>query len=253
MMKNLLSSFFGAILFYSTISLPSFLPVDFLHIAIWLPWVGILLASLLAMMGNIFLEIGFSPLMTAIFLTGLGIYLTGGLHLDGVMDTADGLAVQGDRNKRLEVMRDSRTGAFGVMSVVILLALKCGALFSIQQHLWGGLILAMSWSRWGQLMTIALYDYLRKEGKGAFLKENLDLPQDVIFASLFIIPVVLLEYFCLDHSLSLVLSLNLIASAIALSTGWWFNNQLGGHTGDTYGATVEWSEALILSSLTIFM
>lgn len=253
MIKNLLPSLLGAIVFYSTISLPPFLPVEFLRIAIWLPWVGILLASILGIMGSIFLEIGFSAPMTAIFLTGLGIYLTGGLHLDGVMDTADGLAVQGEQNKRLEVMRDSRTGAFGVMAAIILLGLKCAALFSISQHLWEGLILAMSWSRWGQLIAIALYDYLRKEGKGAFLKENLSLPGDLIFASVFIIPVVLLEYFYLHHSLNLILTVNLIALAIALLTGWWFNHQLGGHTGDTYGATVEWSEALILSSLTIFL
>ena len=201
MIKNLLPSLLGAIVFYSTISLPPFLPVEFLRIAIWLPWVGILLASILGIMGSIFLEIGFSAPMTAI----------------------------------------------------ILLGLKCAALFSISQHLWEGLILAMSWSRWGQLIAIALYDYLRKEGKGAFLKENLSLPGDLIFASVFIIPVVLLEYFYLHHSLNLILTVNLIALAIALLTGWWFNHQLGGHTGDTYGATVEWSEALILSSLTIFL
>ncbi len=251
-MKKLIPSFFGAVLFYTTINVPAFFPIDFLSIAIWLPGIGILLATVLGLISNIFYIIGFSSLMIAIFLVALGIYLTGGLHLDGVMDTADGLAILGDQKRQLEVMRDSRTGAFGVMSAIILIALKFGALFSLQEQILCGLILAMSWARWGQLMTIVLYDYLRKEGKGAFLKENLDLPLDVIFASLFIVPVGLWEYFYVHHSLIMILMINSIASAIALFTGWWFNYKLGGHTGDTYGATVEWSEALILSALTLF-
>ena len=253
MIQKVLPSFFGAILFYTTINLPSFLSVDFVRIAVWLPWVGIFLATLLSLVANLCHWIGFSHLMIAIFVVALAIYLTGGLHLDGVMDTADGLAVREDINKRLEVMRDSRTGAFGVMAAIILLTLKFGALFSLSAQISCGLILAMSWSRWGQLMTIVLYDYLRKDGKGAFLKENLVLPLDLILASLFIFPVGLWEYFYLHHTLPLILMVNVIASAIALLVGWWFNNQLGGHTGDTYGATIEWSEALILSTLTLFL
>ena len=251
-MPKLLPSFFGAVLFYTTINPPSFLPVDFLRIAVWLPWVGILLATLLSFAFNLCQWIGFPNLMSTIFMIALAIYFTGGLHLDGVMDTADGLAVGQDTNKRLEVMRDSRTGAFGVMSAIVLIALKWGALFSLQTQIGYGLLLAMSWSRWGQLMAIILYDYLRKEGKGAFLKENLVLPLDVILASLFVIPVGLWEYFYLNHPLNFILMINLIASAIAILVGWWFNHQLGGHTGDTYGATIEWSEAFILSALTLF-
>ncbi len=253
MRPKLLSSFFGAILFYTTINLPSFLPVDFGRIAVWLPGVGMVLATLLSLFANIFQWLGFSSLMIAIFLVALAIYLTGGLHLDGVMDTADGLAIQADINQRLEVMRDSRTGAFGVMSAIILLALKFASLFSLQTQISCALILAMSWSRWGQLMTIVLYDYLRKEGKGAFLKENLVFPLDLILGSLFVIPVVLWQYLGLNQTLMLIVIVNGTASAIALMVGWWFNQKLGGHTGDTYGATIEWSEALILSALTLFL
>lgn len=252
-MPKLLASFFGAVLFYTTISLPNFVPFNFVRIAVWLPWIGILLAILLTLITNLCQWIGFSTLMTAMFVVALGIYLTGGFHLDGAMDTADGLAVRAELNKRLEVMRDSCTGAFGVMAAIILLAFKGVSLFSLESQMGTGLIFAMSWSRWGQLMTIVLYDYLRKEGKGAFLKENLVFPLDVILASLFVIPVGLWEYFYLAHSLDLILIVNLIAGAIALLVGWWFNHQLGGHTGDTYGATVEWSEALILAILTLFL
>jgi adenosylcobinamide-GDP ribazoletransferase len=252
-MPPLLASFFGAVLFYTTIPLPQSIPINFVRIAVWLPWVGILLATLLSFVTHFCQWIGFSPLLTVIFVVALMIYFTGGFHLDGAMDTADGLAVRAELNQRLEVMRDSRTGAFGVMAAIIILALKSAALFSLGQQMGIGLILAMSWSRWGQLMTIVLYDYLRKEGKGAFLKENLVFPLDVILASLFILPVGLWEYFYLGYTLDLILIINLISGAIALLVGWWFNHQLGGHTGDTYGATVEWSESLILSVLTLFL
>ncbi len=254
-MKNFLSSFLGALVFYTTINLPSALALNFIRIAVWLPWIGILLGCILSIIGYLFVLVGFPNLMTAIFLVAFAISLTGGLHLDGVMDTADGLAiVGGDTNRQLEVMRDSYTGAFGVMAAIIVLALKWGALFSLSNNnWWWGLILAMSWGRWGQLMAIVFYPYLRTEGKGAFLKENLVLPFDLILASLFIVPVVLGEYFYLHHSLVFILLINLLSITIALIVGWWFNYKLGGHTGDTYGATVEWSEALILSVLTIFV
>ena len=249
MVQKLLSSLAGAVIFYTAIPLPRFVPIDFQGIAIWLPWIGFLLASLLGLAGWIFQSIGFSPLLSAILITGLGVYLTGGLHLDGAMDSGDGLAVQGDKAQKLDVMRDSRTGAFGVMVAIFILALKWGGLSSM----WIGLLLAMSWSRWGQLMAIALYDYLRQEGKGAFLQKNLRLPTDVFTSSLFVIPLILGQHFYWHHSWFLIMTMNMIAVAIAFFTGWWFNYQLEGHTGDTYGATVEWSEALILCILSLFI
>ncbi|BAQ63054.1 cobalamin synthase [Geminocystis sp. NIES-3708] len=249
-MKKLIPSFFGAIVFYTIIPLADFLPLDFKKIARWLPWVGILLGIILGFMTEILTLMDFPPLTKAVLITGFWIFLTGGLHLDGIIDTADGLAVQ-NPEKRLEVMRDSNSGAFGIMAGIIVILLKITSISEINDYLSFYLIFCASYSRWGQLMAIALYRYLREEGKGAFLKENLNLPTDIILGSLFIIPLLIMQYFWLNQSLTLISFTLVIGITISLLIGWWFKKQLGGHTGDTYGATVEWSEALILCFLTL--
>ncbi len=72
------------------------------------------------------------PRPLALWLTiGLLVLLTGGLHLDGFSDTLDGLACRGTREKILEVMRDSRVGAFGVMGLILLIGAKYLALDQI--------------------------------------------------------------------------------------------------------------------------
>ncbi|WP_017295292.1 adenosylcobinamide-GDP ribazoletransferase [Geminocystis herdmanii] len=249
-MKNLIQSFFGAILFYTIIPLPSFLPINFSKIAVWLPWVGCLLGSILGLIAYVLNILGFSPLLQGVLIVALWIYITGGLHLDGVMDTADGLAVT-NPEKRLTVMTDSHTGAYGVMAGIIVILLKVASVMAITENLGFYLVFCASWARWGQFMSIVLYPYLKVEGKGAFLKKSLNLPFDIIFTSLFIIPLLLIEYFWLKSSLQLIIIETLTGIISSLLVGWWFYRQLKGHTGDTYGATVEWSEALILTCISI--
>jgi len=249
-MKKLISSFFGAIVFYTIIPVSDFFPLEFNKIARWLPYIGILLGCFLALIAKFFTLIDIPSLTKAVLIVCCWIFLTGGLHLDGVMDTADGLGVQ-NPEKRLEVMRDSNSGAFGVMAGIMVIALKIASISEINHYLWISLIITASYARWGQLMAIALYPYVRKEGKGVFLKENLNVPIDVIFSSLFMIILIITQYFFLNQTLTVISLTLLISIIISLFMGWWFNKQLGGHTGDTYGATVEWSEALILCALTV--
>jgi adenosylcobinamide-GDP ribazoletransferase len=249
-MKKLIFSFFGAILFYTIIPLPSFLPINFSKIAVWLPSMGFVVGSILGLTAYVLTTLGFSSFLQSVLIVAFWIYVTGGLHLDGVMDTADGLAVT-NPEKRLTVMSDSNTGAYGVMAGVILILLKMASVMAITENLWFYLVFCASWARWGQFMSIVLYPYLKVEGKGAFLKKSLDLPFDIIFTYLFILPLLLIQYFWLKNSLQLIIIETLMGIISSLLTGWWFYRQLKGHTGDTYGATVEWSEALILTCISI--
>jgi adenosylcobinamide-GDP ribazoletransferase len=177
------------------------------------------------------------------------IALTGGLHLDGVMDTADGLAVQ-DRQRRLEVMTDSATGAFGAMAAVALLLLKTAALTDIETYRGVALMASAGWGRWGQVVAIALYPYLKPTGKGAFHKEAIRLPQDILLGLLLLLSLCGLPLLLDQGNWWVSLEMAVGGCAIAFLTGAWFHRQLGGHTGDTYGAVVEWTEALFLCLLT---
>jgi adenosylcobinamide-GDP ribazoletransferase len=204
----------------------------------------------LALIDFILTSINLPTLTRSVLIISLWVYLTGGLHLDGVIDTADGLALQ-DQKRRLEAMKDSVTGAFGVMAATILLLIKTAAFHDLNSNPGLCLMIAASWGRWGQLMAITFYPYLRETGKGAFHKEFLVFPQDCFFGSIFILILIIGQFWFTNHQWWLILLIQLGCATISLLIGFWFNSQLGGHTGDTYGATVEWSEAFILCFLNL--
>ena len=251
MVKKLGLDLFASIIFYTSIPLPYINGLDFQRVAYFAPLVGLMIGGLLGLGDAVMNYLGIPVLTRSALVVSIWIGITGGLHLDGVMDTADGLAV-GNPEKRLEVMADSATGAFGAMAAIALILLKTTALIDISDHRWLLLIAACGWGRWGQQLAIACYPYLKPTGKGAFHKAAIRsykdlLPGLFLLFSLSIIPVLLgREY------LFLALNMIWVGGAIATLTGLWFHHKLGGHTGDTYGAVVEWTEALFLCVLTIF-
>ena len=242
-------SLLGAITFYTCIPIPEIWSPEFRRIARWAPLVGLFIGAILGLADVGLQELRVPTLTRSVGIIGIWIAVTGGLHLDGVMDTADGLAV-GDRERRLQVMTDSATGAFGAMAAIVLLLLKVAALTDIENYRWLVLMAAAGWGRWGQVVAIAIYPYLKATGKGAFHKESIRLPQDILGGWILLLGISGLPLLLdpADRSIALVMVVG--GSAIALFTGAWFNRQLGGHTGDTYGAVVEWTEALFLCLIT---
>ena len=251
-MKQLVGSFCSAVIFYTRLPLPASWTTSWERIARWASAIGSILGLVMGVTHLFLLHLGFTPLVSGAMVTALWLGATGGLHLDGAMDTADGLAVT-DPQKRLEVMKDSATGAFGAMVAIVILLLKSVALGEITQYSWYVVLLAAGWSRWGQLMAIALYPYLRETGKGAFHKEYLS-----IYADTFLSFTVVLLGSCSGLTVGIISWWELSGivascSAIALVIGYYFYLQLGGHTGDTYGAVVEWSEVFILLFLIVYL
>jgi adenosylcobinamide-GDP ribazoletransferase len=212
--------------------------------------VGAVIGGLLAIADYLFTVLQVPTAVGSALIVVIAIALTGGLHLDGVMDTADGLAVP-EQARRLTVMADSRMGAFGGMAAIALILLKVTALSALSDDRSFILVAIAMWGRWGQQWAIARYPYLKPEGKGAFHKAALPsikytLPSLIVMVSL-----------SMGLGLSGVVAWRLIwqmtIGGVLLSVliSAYFNQQLGGHTGDTYGAVVEWTEALLLCVLTV--
>lgn len=213
--------------------------------ALWAPFMGILLGGLLGLL-DLGLQVMGVPVFTrSAILVVAGIGLTGGLHLDGAMDTADGLGVF-DPERRLEVMADSRSGAFGVMAAIAIVLLKTAALTDLEGHRWFVLMAVAGWGRWGQLLAIVRYPYLKPTGKGAFHKEAVRSEWAVVPSFLLLLGVSGLLGVVQPESLWVAGGVAVGGCAIAWLVGAWFNYKLGGHTGDTYGAVVEWTEVLLL-------
>ncbi|MBD2257910.1 adenosylcobinamide-GDP ribazoletransferase [Pseudanabaena sp. FACHB-2040] len=240
----------AAIAFYTCLPVPADWPLEFRGIARYAPLVGLAIGGLLAA-GDGLLAAAQMPVLTrSALIVASWLALTGGLHLDGAMDAADGLAVQ-DPQRRLDVMADSRTGAFGAMAAVIILGLKTLALAELAQGRWLVLMAVAGWGRWGQVVAIGCYPYLRPAGKGAFHKPHLRLPWDLLPSSGALLALSGLYLRLNPAQWPLGVGLVLGGIAITTLTGAWFNRQLGGHTGDTYGAIVEWTEALLLCLATV--
>ncbi|NET11143.1 MAG: adenosylcobinamide-GDP ribazoletransferase [Merismopedia sp. SIO2A8] len=255
--KSVMKSLVAAIAFYTCLPVPISWSLEFKYIARFAPIVGCLIGGLLWVEDEGLIRMGMPGLTRSALVVGTWLALTGGLHLDGAMDTADGLAVM-NPEKRLEVMTDSRTGAFGAMTAVVILGLKCIALSDLTISRGFTLLMAAVWGRWGQQVAIAHYPYLKPTGKGAFHKTALPSIWPVVGMGVSWWMVLGGVWLISDgtwslnlhHWLQFMLGLG-GATTMAIATGAWFNAKLGGHTGDTYGAVVEWTEVGILILFTL--
>jgi len=209
------------------------------------PLVG-LLTGLLLTLGYYLFSI-FLPRSIVLWLTiGLLAFLTRGHHLDGFSDTMDGLASGGTREKILEVMRDSRIGAFGVIGLIFLIGAKYLALVQIPvSSIYHSLILMTVAGRNSMVLVCFRSPYARSEGGLAKpFTENLVARQLAFsLASAFGIALLLFG----AKGILLFLAVSLFSLAYRL----FFIRRLGGITGDILGAANELAELLCLILLVI--
>ena len=102
----------------------------------------------------------------------VSVFSSGGMHLDGLADTADGFYAGKDKEHTLLIMRDSRIGAMGVIAIVLVLLLKFSLLTGLSLDAAGkALIMMHVYSRWSMVLACYRLDYARAEGKaGAFMR-----------------------------------------------------------------------------------
>jgi adenosylcobinamide-GDP ribazoletransferase len=210
------------------------------------PLVGLAIGLLLALGYYLFSFVMPRPL--AVWLTiGLSAFLTRGLHLDGFADTMDGLASGGTKEKVLEVMRDSRIGAFGVISLILLIGAKYFALDHLsRQSMTSPLILMAVMGRGSMVLVCHRSPYARSgNGLAKPFAENLHA-REVIVSSVF---------GCAISLLAMGFKGILVFVGISLfSFGYrfFFVRKLGGVTGDILGGVNELSEVLSLLLLVVF-
>ncbi|MGM3306942.1 adenosylcobinamide-GDP ribazoletransferase [Anabaena sp. WFMT] len=248
--RRQLLQFVATIIFYTAIPLPYIKNLEFERVACFAPVVGLMIGTILGLLDRTIDYLGIPVLTRSALVVILWIGITGGLHLDGAMDTADGLAVT-DPERRLQVMVDSATGAFGAMAAIAILLLKTTALSDLSENRCLALIAACGWGRWGQQVAIAFYPYLKPTGKGAFHKQAIRSYKDLLPSWFLLLGLSGFVWLINPQNLIFAIGIIIAGTAISISTAAWFNHKLGGHTGDTYGAVVEWTEALFLCVITI--
>jgi len=236
---------------------------------IFYPLVGAVLGLLLGLAGMLLQgclpSAGWTGLgsgVTAALLLLLWVGLTGALHLDGLMDTADGVLSHRPREQMLEIMKDSRVGAMGVVACVLLLLLKWTLLqqwLTLPNYsLLYLLPLALVWSRWFMVIAIACWPYARQEqsgrGMGSFFR-GLGIKHILLLTLLaLLLSAALIRLSGVSGSTSAFLPGGLLIVGAAMLTAFaaggslsmYLHRKLGGLTGDTYGAVNETLETALL-------
>ena len=209
------------------------------YAAAYYPLVGLVIGLLLA---GVHWAAGqlFSDGVTAALVLTVWVALTGMLHLDGFMDSCDGLLPPREPARRLEIMKDSRVGAFGVVGVVLLILLKFNALLSLPPTLrWGALLVAPTLARAAMTWAMGRYPLARSEGLSVFFREGLGWSQVVIAAALAAFIALAVLGFPGFLVLGVAwLSTMLLARFAVL--------RIHGLTGDIYGAICEVVEVAVL-------
>ena len=210
------------------------------------PLVGLLAGSILA--GVAVLTGGWLPgTVRSTLLVTLSVFITGGLHCDGLMDSADGLFSGRARERMLEIMKDSRVGSFGVVAIFLLLLWKWALLHDLPDSLLvPALISMMTFGRFAMILAILRFPYARPEGMGkAFALYAGTHSLGPALATL--LGLLAVFYFVTGPLVcGIAAAAALAAILFAFWFGRWTTHKLGGMTGDTYGAVTELSELVVL-------
>jgi adenosylcobinamide-GDP ribazoletransferase len=210
------------------------------------PLVGAALGALGAGLAELALALGLTPGVVAVMVLALGAMLTGGLHEDGLSDTADGLFGGWTRERRLEIMKDSRVGSYGVLALILVTLARWSALAALLSAggVWA-LVAVGALSRAPMALVMAALPNARDRGlshatgrpswRVAMVGAALALAIACLFAGWATLPM-------------------LVAGGLAVA---WLARmaqaRIGGQTGDILGATQQLAEAVALATLAAWL
>lgn len=169
--------------------------------------------------------------------------LSGGLHLDGLADCADGLLLSGPRERRLQVMRDPRLGSFGVIALVFVLLADVALIAHLDTSAaLAALLLSGAASRLVMLTTVIALPYVRAEGLGVAARGKGRL--DLAVGAALVAPLLLLGWPRGVVAVGLAATVGAGIAALARA-------RIGGATGDVYGAVCESAQLAALLAFAV--
>ena len=204
----------------------------------WFGLVGAFIGVILAGAMTLFNRFDLIPAVSAIIILLIWIFITGGMHIDGISDMADGFFSMRDKEKTLEIMKDSHVGAFGVITIVFLLLIKFEMLkefIIIEKNVWL-IILPPTIARIAAGLVLSFYETTKKSGLGYTFHSS---DPRIFWAIGFIVTLII-------SSILNIKSLIFIGIAILVSNlmALWAKKKIGGLNGDIYGAIVETVEVI---------
>jgi len=243
--------FFIALQFFTRLPIPAWVGFEaswLQHASRYFPLVGCVVAAIAAGVYYAAALVLPAP-VAAVLSTAATIYATGAFHEDGFADTCDGLGGGMTRERVLEIMKDSRVGAYGAIGIVCMLAAKLTALAMLPPRAAiAALFLAHPLSRLAATALIWRLDYVRGEGKAKPLAQQMTGAEFAIAAGTTLLSMAVLLATG-QASLAALIGAGLAALVAALWLGRKFVRRIGGYTGDCLGAVQQLAEVLVYIAL----
>ena len=234
--------FLAAIRFLTTIPLPWWrdsTPEELGRSTGFFPVIGIIIGLILIGLNWLFGLFLPSPVVH-ILLVVSSVVISGAMHLDGFVDTCDGIAGQKTPEERWRVMSDSRSGGFGIIGICCLLLAKYVSLNSVPPNLiMLTLLLMPTISRWAMVYAIFAYPYAKPSGLGIIVKQEARWHR-FVWATVITLAVAIALAQLIGLAIMLVIWVIILVMAAYLK------RKFSGLTGDTYGAINEVAEVCVL-------
>ena len=235
-------SFLAALRFLTIIPLPGrreVSPEEAGRSIVYFPLVGVIIGLILVGLNwllGLFLP---SALVDVLLVVSL-VAISGALHLDGFVDTCDGMVGHKTVEERWRVMQDSRAGAFGIIGACCLLLVKYVSLNAVPESwLMQTLVLMPVVSRWAMVYAVFAYPYAKPSGLGKAFKQGASWPRFTVATLITLVVAVILAQLT---GFIIMLAIWVIVVAMAA----YLKAKFGGLTGDTYGAINEVAEVCLL-------
>lgn len=232
MLRSELRQFAAAMQFLTRLPISKNLnPTSFelAHAIKYFPVVGLLLGLMIGLVSHLFSFFNIPQDQGAIILVACGIALTGAFHEDGVADSLDGLGGAFQRERKLEIMKDSRIGTYGATGLVLALLFRVALWNQSPQVLLTMIPLSWMWARSSSLPIALTTEYVSTGSSNKPILHQVT-SLDMIFSSF-----VVLGFTFFMSDLKTLLILCFVNGACVFGLRKYFIRQVGGYTGDLLG------------------
>jgi len=237
----------GSWIFYTTFPKIPLINPEFKNIAQFAPPLGFLIGTIQSYIFLFLRTNSWSIYAAALICLASGYLITGGLHIDGLMDTFDGIFA--GKKKRLKAMKDSKVGSFGVQSLIFITLIQIACILKIQNLIIFVLPMCLFWGRFSNLFFIEKFKYLSYNKKSISHKKFWNwLKKESLISIIFLLIFIAYQFVSITSQAILIKFLILILIGIFLSYSIpnMLGNKIGGFNGDACGASVVLVETAML-------
>ncbi len=237
----------GSWIFYTTFPKIPFIKPEFKNIAQFAPPLGFFIGTIQSYIFLFLRTNSWSIFSSALICLASGYLITGGLHLDGLMDTFDGIFA--GKKKRLKAMKDSKVGSFGVQSLFFITLIQIASILKIQNLIIFVLPICLFWGRFSNLFFIEKFKYMSYEKKSISHKKFWNgFKKESFISIIFLLSFIAYQLAKITSQAILIKFFILILIGIFLSylIPNILGNKIGGFNGDACGASVVLVETAML-------